>query len=130
MIVDDHAGTRKMIRKLLDFLGTTFCECATGDEAVSRAREFKPDWVTMDVHMPGSNGFQSTEALRKEYPPARVILVTAHNEPHFLRLSHVAGAVALVCKENLFVVRMILTNEMTSSNPLPSTSDSPSPTVS
>jgi DNA-binding NarL/FixJ family response regulator len=80
--------------------------------------------------MPGSNGFQSTEALRKEYPSARVIIVTAHNEPHFQQLSQVAGADALVRKENLYVVRMILTNEMTSSNPLPSTSESPSPTAS
>ena len=60
MIVDDHASTREMIRKFLDFPGMTYCECSSGDEAVSFAREFKPSWVTMDVHMPGLNGFQST----------------------------------------------------------------------
>jgi two-component system, chemotaxis family, protein-glutamate methylesterase/glutaminase len=70
MIVDDHAGTREMIRKFLDFPGITFCECASGDEAVARAGEFKPHWVTMDVHMPGLNGFESTEALRVQYPSA------------------------------------------------------------
>jgi DNA-binding NarL/FixJ family response regulator len=130
MIVDDHASTREMIRNFLNLPGITFCECATGDEAVSRAREFRPNWVTMDVHMPGRNGFQSTEALRVEHPAARVMIVTSDNQPHFRRLSHEVGAVGLLAKENLIALRMMLVKEMTNSNQLSSTSDKPSPAAS
>jgi CheY-like chemotaxis protein len=112
MIVDDHAGARDMIRKFLDFPGITFCECASGDEAVLRAPEFKPNWVTMDVHMAGINGFQSVEALRAAHPGTRVIIVTADNQPHFRQLSHNVGAVGLFTKENLLALRMMLTKEM------------------
>jgi CheY-like chemotaxis protein len=112
MIVDDHAPAREMIRQFLALPGMTFCECASGDEALQRAREFKPHWITMDVNMPGLNGFQSTEALRVEHPSARVIIVTAHNEPHFRQLSLEAGAVALISKENLLALRTMLTREM------------------
>jgi two-component system response regulator DesR len=105
-----------MIRAILDLSGITFCECASGDEAVSRAREFKPDWVTMDVHMPGRNGFQSTEALRAEYPAAQVLIVTGLDEPHFQELATSVGAAGLIYKENLAALRMRLIKEMYSLN--------------
>jgi DNA-binding NarL/FixJ family response regulator len=112
MIVDDHAHTREMIRKFLDFPGMTYCECATGDEAVAAASEFKPSWVTMDVNMPGSNGFKSTEALRAAHPAARVMIVTSDNQPHFRQLSREVGAVGLIAKENLMALRMMLAKEI------------------
>jgi len=120
MIVDDHASTREMIRKFLGLPGITFCECSSGDEAVLQARKFKPNWVTMDVNMPGSNGFQSTEILRAENPSARIIIVTGFNEPHFRQLAHSVGAVGLIYKENLMALRMMLTSEMGNVNPPPS----------
>ena len=126
MIVDDHAHTREMIRKFLALPGMTFCECASGDEAMRCVRDFKPNWITMDVNMPGLNGFQSTEALRAEFPSARVIIVTGYNEPHFRQLSRSVGAVGLVCKENLMALRMMLSNEMTGSIPLQPVSEIPS----
>ena len=120
MIVDDHASTREMIRKFLGLPGITFCECISGDEAVMRAREFKPDWVTMDVNLPGRNGFESTKALRIEHPPARVIMVTADNNAHFPQLSRAAGAVGLLSKHNLIALRVMLEREMNSaSQPVP-----------
>jgi DNA-binding NarL/FixJ family response regulator len=116
MIVDDHAHTREMIRKFLDFPGMTFCECASGDEAVAAAHEFKPSWVTMDVHMPGLNGFQSTEALRVAHPAARVMIVTSDNQPHFRQLSREVGAMGLIPKENLMALRMMLAKEIADKN--------------
>jgi len=113
MIVDDHAHTREMIRKFLDFPGISVCECSSGDEAVLRAHEFKPSWVTMDVHMPGLNGFKSTEALRNVYPAARVMIVTSDNQPHFRQLSREVGAIGLIAKENLMALRMMLAQEIT-----------------
>jgi DNA-binding NarL/FixJ family response regulator len=116
MIVDDHAHTREMIRKFLDFPGMTYCECSSGDEAVAAAREFKPNWVTMDVHMPGLNGFQSTEALRVAHPSARVMIVTSDNQPHFRQLSREVGAIGLIAKENLMALRMMLAQEIANRN--------------
>jgi DNA-binding NarL/FixJ family response regulator len=112
MIVDDHAHTREMIRKFLDFPGMTYCECSSGTEAVEMAREFKPNWVTMDVHMSGLNGFESTKALRVAHPAARVMIVTSDNQPHFRQLSREVGAIGLIAKENLMALRMMLAQEI------------------
>jgi len=113
MIVDDHAHTRAMIRKFLDFPGMTYFECSSGEEAVAQAREFKPNWVTMDVHMPGLNGFESTKALRAVHPAARVMIVTSDNQSHYRQLSREVGAIGLIAKENLMALRMMLAQEIT-----------------
>ena len=113
MIVDDHAPAREMIRRILDLPGVTFCECASGEEALQQVREFKPHWVTMDLNMPGLNGFQSTEALRTELPSARVVIVTSYNEENYRQRSRAAGAIALISKENLLALRILVTQAMT-----------------
>ena len=68
MIVDDHPGSRDAIRRVLDFPGVVVLECICGESAVLLVNIFEPDWVTMDIRMPGLNGIQATEMLRKKYP--------------------------------------------------------------
>jgi DNA-binding NarL/FixJ family response regulator len=119
MIVDDHAPAREMIRRILTLPGVTFCECASGEEALQQVREFKPHWVTMDVNMPGLNGFQSTEAIRAEHPSARVVIVTSYSEAHYRERSRAAGAIALIGKENLVALRIMVSKEMDGHRPTP-----------
>ena len=123
MIVDDHAPAREMIRRMLSLPGVTFCECASGEEALQRVREFKPHWVTMDVNMPGLNGFQSTEALRAEHPSARVIIVTSFAEAQYRQRSRAAGAVAFISKENLLALRLLLMQSLGGHHPAPPAAD-------
>lgn len=117
MIVDDHAATREIIRKTAALPGFVFCECGSGDEALLAAREFKPDWVTMDVNMPGIDGFQATRSLRAEHPSARIVFVTAYNEPSFRRFLRSSGAVAIISKENMPALRVLLESGAAGLNP-------------
>ncbi len=127
MIVDDHPPAREMIRQFLALPGVTVCECGSGEEALQQVREFKPHWITVDVSMPGLNGFQTTQALRAEHPPARIVIITSYNESHYRQRSREAGAVALVSKENLIAVRILLAREL-GGNSLPPLSDTNKPT--
>ena len=119
MIVDDHAGAREMIRRFLALPGVTFCECNSGHDALQRAREFKPHWVTVDVNMPDLDGFRCTEALRTEHPAARIVIVTDHSDPLYHERSRSVGAVALVNKENLLALRAMLVRELAATYFLP-----------
>jgi len=112
MIVDDHTGSREMIRKFLASPGISFCECASGVEALERAREFKPHWITMDIKMPGLDGFQSAKAILAEHPSAHVVIVSSYSEPHFRQFAHTAGAVSFILKENILALRVMLEREM------------------
>jgi CheY-like chemotaxis protein len=122
MIVDDHPNTREMIRKFLASPGISVCECASGQEALEQVREFKPHWVTMDINMPGLDGFQSTKAILKEHPSARVVIVSSYNEPHFRQFAHSAGAVSFILKENILALRLMLSRDMDGGTPSASTS--------
>jgi CheY-like chemotaxis protein len=108
MIVDDHAGSREMIRRVLDGPGVTFCECATGDEAVLRVNDFQPDWITMDVHMPGLDGLKAVTRIKNQNPGSRIIIVTGDNQSYFRMMAHLTGATGYVCKENLLELRTLV----------------------
>jgi len=108
MIVDDHAGVRNMIRQLLAAPGDRFVECATGQEAVQTARDFKPDYVTMDVRLPDLSGLDAAFAIRVIHPPSRVIIVTSYDQPFLRQTANEVGAIAYVLKDNLAELRSVL----------------------
>ena len=101
LIVDDHADLRKLIR--LTLLGPDYQlqEAASGDEALSRTREWRPDLLILDVMMPGSlNGFQVCETLKAD-PDLRgtaVMLVTARAQKSDLQEGVAVGADAYLVK--------------------------------
>lgn len=101
MIVDDHEGMRTLIRQLIAGPGDAVLECASGDEALDKLGDFKPDCVTMDVSMPGLCAFKTTRSIRATHPSARVIFVSSHDQPDYRRAAQEAGAVGFVMKENL-----------------------------
>ena len=111
LIVDDHPSTRELIRKFLALPGVLVQECGCGEDAVACAAEFKPDWVTMDVDMPGLDGFESTKALKEVHPAARVMIVTSFNDTQFRQRAHSVGAVGYILKENILALRLMLESE-------------------
>ena len=111
LIVDDHPNARDLIRGYLAMPGLTVQECASGHDALERVKDFKPHWVTMDVQMPGLNGFETTKAIKQAHPDARVMIVTSFNDPHFRKLADSAGASGFILKENLLALRLMLEKE-------------------
>jgi CheY-like chemotaxis protein len=53
-------------------------EAASGDEAVVLVGQSAPDYVTMDVNMPGINGFDAAEKIRQIAPAVKVVMLTAN----------------------------------------------------
>lgn len=111
LIVDDHANARELIRSFLTIPGMTFQESGSGHEAIARARDFKPHWITMDIKMPGMDGFETIKGIKEVHPEARVIIVTSFNDPQFRDRAHNAGAVGFILKENLLALRLFLEKE-------------------
>lgn len=84
LIVDDEAGARRTIRRLLEHdPDIELVGEASGPESVDRIRQARPDLVLMDIHMPGMDGFDILQALEPDELPL-VVFVTAHDE-HALR---------------------------------------------
>ncbi len=73
-------------------------EAADGEEAVRKVAETLPDVAIVDITMPGEGGIKAIERIRKESPKTRVLVLTMHEVPAYLRSALAAGASGYVVK--------------------------------
>lgn len=66
LVVDDSPTERHFLGELLTKHGYQVLMAESGEEAVQKAKQLKPDLILMDVVMPGLNGFQTTRAITKD----------------------------------------------------------------
>lgn len=66
LVVDDSPTERHFLIEILTKRGYQVVMAESGEDAVAKAKQEKPDLVLMDVVMPGLNGFQATRALTKD----------------------------------------------------------------
>ena len=99
LIVDDHAAFRQTLRAFLP--DSTVLECVDAREVLALYAAERPDWVLMDIQMPGLDGLTATRRLKERFPEARIIMVTNHDGEEFRATAREAGADGFVHKENL-----------------------------
>ena len=66
LVVDDADDVRQLARSSLAAVGFEVREAASGEDAVTMARHFKPDCVVLDVNLPGISGFDVCRILRDD----------------------------------------------------------------
>ena len=100
LVVDDHDLVRTGISRMLsDVPGLSVIgEADSGETAVVRARELKPDVILMDVRMPGIGGLEATRKLVQHDKHIKVIAVTVCGEEPFPTRLMQAGAAGYVTK--------------------------------
>ena len=69
LIVEDNAGVRRMLRRVVESLAAEILECEDGDEATKTYAEQLPDLVLMDIHMPHMDGLQRRDRYAGFTPP-------------------------------------------------------------
>ncbi|MCE5287416.1 MAG: response regulator [Pelosinus sp.] len=78
MVVDDSPFSRTIIAEALTGEGYEVVgEADCLDELMNTYNKLRPDIVTMDIAMPGADGFECSKALRLAYPDAKIILVSS-----------------------------------------------------
>ncbi len=97
LVCDDDPSLRELVRAVLGprYL---FVEAADGTEALTLARELRPDLIVLDVMLPGLSGIEVLEAMRldEELRTLPVVVITAWS--HAEVEAHVAGADRFVSK--------------------------------
>jgi len=103
MLVDDHTVVRKGIKSMLDNHEnlTVIGEASDGLEAVSLAKQLRPDIVIMDVNLPLLDGIAATGEITRDCPEISVIGLSVHESPYWIEAIMKAGAVAFVSKGSL-----------------------------
>jgi two-component system chemotaxis response regulator CheY len=87
LVVDDSTFMRNRIKEALEDDEIKVAgEAKDGEEAIELYKELRPDLVTMDVTMRNTDGFTAAEIILKDFPDAKLVLLTLRQEKekHFL----------------------------------------------
>lgn len=80
LLVDDHEMVRLGLKGYLDLQDDVdvVAEASNGREGVEKALELHPDVIMMDIVMPEMNGIEATLAILKEWPEAKILILTSY----------------------------------------------------
>jgi len=101
LLVDDHPIVRRGVASCLakepniHVIG----EASHGREAIIKVRELNPDVVLMDVDMPQMDGLAVTQALRKEFPNIKVLMLSMYRDNDYILRILQSGALGYVLKD-------------------------------
>jgi DNA-binding NarL/FixJ family response regulator len=100
LIADDHPVVRAGIRSLLEHHPHlhVIAEATTGEEAVLKAQEWRPDVAVLDIRMPGISGIEACRQIISTIEGCRVIVLTTYAEDELLFAAIRAGASGYVLK--------------------------------
>ena len=100
LVADDHAVVRHGVRGILaaqpDF--EVIAEAADGAQAVEMALALRPHLVILDVSMPRLTGLQAAGELGRRAPEIRLLMLSMHDDEHYLFEALKAGAAGYVLK--------------------------------
>jgi DNA-binding NarL/FixJ family response regulator len=116
VLVDDHALVREGLERLLN-IGDEFVvweEAGDAAEGIEMVRDMRPDGVIVDIGLPGApDGIELTDKLCSEFPALAVLILSAHEEPEYVRRAARAGAMGYVLKnEAVDTLRTALRNAL------------------
>jgi len=102
MLVDDHAVVRMGFRLLLDAAPDmrVVAEADSGEEAMRRIDEARPEVVVMDISMPGIGGLEAVRRILAKVPGARILVLSAHEDAMHARRVLKAGAAGYLTKRS------------------------------
>jgi two-component system response regulator NreC len=119
LLADDHAVLRSGLRLLLTSQNEfeVVGEASSGIETLSLAEQLQPDLILLDLSMPALGGLDALPTLQKLVPSSRILILTMHDDPQYLRQALKNGASGYVLKkaadaELLSAMRSVLRGEV------------------
>ena len=103
LTVDDHPILREGIAAVLGAENdlVLVAEASNGREAIEKFRLHRPDVTLMDIQMPQMNGIEAIQTIRKDFPDARIIVLTTYSGDTQATRAFEAGAFGYLLKNML-----------------------------
>jgi CheY-like chemotaxis protein len=99
LLIEDEYGLRTLLRTVLEEAGYRVQEAADGAEGLRLYGKVAVDLVITDIYMPGRDGLEVLQTLRRQNPMIKVLAITGRTDvPDFLEVAHMLGASATLRK--------------------------------
>ena len=81
LVVDDHVVFRRVVCALLSQERTldVICQSATGEEALEKVAELRPDLIVLDIGLPGISGIEAARQILQISPTSKIIFLSQHD---------------------------------------------------
>ena len=101
LIVDDHHLLRDGIAAILQQEPSIAVvgHAQNGRDALDQIPQLNPDVILMDIEMPVMDGLQATQHIKERWPAVRVLILSMHDEPEYIRKIMKVGASGYVLKD-------------------------------
>lgn len=99
VVVDDSMLSRiHLVEILKELQYNVIAEATNGEEGYEMYVKHQPDIITMDINMPTLDGISAVKKIRKDFPKARIIMVSAHDEREVVLEAIKEGAKDFIAK--------------------------------
>lgn len=101
MLVEDHHVVRAGIAAIIDRQSdmSVVSEAATGEQSVESFAKHRPDVTLMDLRLPGMGGIDAIRGIRKQFPEARIVVLTTYDGDEDIYRALEAGAWTYLIKD-------------------------------
>lgn len=101
LLADDHPYFAELVEGLLGTMFDVVGKVGDGRNLLDAAQRLRPDIILTDISMPILNGIDAIEELQRSGSNYKVIFLTVHTDPDFIRTCFAAGAFGYVFKERV-----------------------------
>ena len=98
LVADDHAGFRELVEDMLEPSFEVIGTVGDGKALLEKARRLQPDVIITDISMPVLDGIEAAKQLKESGSRAKVIFLTVHSDPDFVRACLNVGASGYIVK--------------------------------
>ena len=103
LLADDHPNFPELVESLLKPTYEVVGKVRDGRALCNAALTLKPDVIVTDISMPELNGIEAADELRKSGCNSKVIFLTVHSDPDFIRTCLSTGAFGYIVKPRVAV---------------------------
>ena len=117
LLIDDNDAMVARATAVLSPSCTIVGSAADGPAALRAAQTLRPQVIVLDISMPGMNGLEVAQHLRRSGSTAAVVFLTVHDEEEFVEAARAAGAIGYVVKPRLASDLMVAVHEAEAGRP-------------
>jgi len=110
LLVEDNSRFRQTLADALcaHFVTMNIAEAGSGEDALIKVEQFRPDMIFMDINLPGENGLEATRMIKMRHKHTLIAMLTSYDIPEYRQQAFRNGADYFISKADDSCLRDII----------------------